>query len=464
MRKAIICTFGILFLTLALLTAQDHSHHNHDHNHSHDHSSHGHDHSGHNHDHHGHDHSGHNHSHDGHHGHNHASHGHDDHGHGHHCDCGKHDDSFDAGAVAFHHIMDANQFRVFGDINVPLPCFLKSDDGFKAMLSSSFGNAGHGNGKYAIDKYVMVHGTVMRVADEGFPMGKVEVNCYGHEEIVKDGKELPLFTVSYQGKCWKLHEKSTLDGGILGGGITSFYDFSITKNVFTMLLGFLILFLLFRTAAKAYTTRKGMAPKGIQSLLEPVVLFIRDEVAVPFFGHKADKFLPYLLSVFFFIVGLNLIGQIPFFPGSGNVTGSLSVTAVLAIFTFVITTINGNKHYWEHIVWMPGVPAWVKIILTPVEIMGMFIKPLTLMLRLFANITAGHIVLVIFVSLIFIFGGAPSMYESGNMGGSILGTAMAIPLTMFMMAIELLVAFIQGFVFCILSAAYIGAAVEDAHH
>ncbi len=449
-----------MFLTLGYLTAQDHSGHGHDHK-GHDHSTHqGHDHSGH--DHSGHNHSGHDHS-----GHDHkqnAAH-HDDHGHGHHhCDCGKHDDKFDAGKIAFHHIMDFNQFHVFGDFYVPLPCFLKSDDGFKAMLSSSFGNAGHGNGKYAIDRYVMVHGTVMRIVDSSFPMGKVEVGCYGHEDIMKDGKELPLYTVSYNGKCLELHEKSTLDGGILGGGITSFYDFSITKNVFTMLLGFLILFLLFRTAAKAYVTRKGMAPKGIQSLLEPVVLFIRDEVAVPFFGHKADKFLPYLLSVFFFIVGLNLIGQIPFFPGSGNVTGSLSVTAVLAVFTFILTTINGNKHYWEHIVWMPGVPAWVKVILTPVEIMGMFIKPVTLMLRLFANITAGHIVLVIFVSLIFIFGGAPTMTQAGSTGGSILGTAMAIPLTMFMMAIELLVAFIQGFVFCILSAAYIGAAVEEAHH
>jgi len=270
--------------------------------------------------------------------------------------------------------------------------------------------------------------------------------------------------VEYQGECWELHEKSTLDGGILGGGITSFYDFSITKNVFTMLLGFVILFFMFRVAAKAYVTRRGQAPKGIQSLLEPIVLFIRDEVAVPFLGAKADKFLPYLLSVFFFIFGLNLIGQIPFFPGSGNVTGSLSVTCVLALFTFVITTINGNKHYWEHIVWMPGVPAWVKIILTPVEIMGIFIKPLTLMLRLFANITAGHIVMVIFVCLIFIFGGAPTMDQAGGTTGSIVGTVMAVPLTMFMMAIELLVALIQAFVFCILSAAYISAAVEEAHH
>ncbi len=476
MRKATICIFSFIFLSLGILVAQDgHSDNNHSHgteaSHEH-HDGDGHDHKeDHSHDAHDgkHDHGAESHNHDDHdHGHDHHgdAHGdnHGDHGHHHHCECGSAHHEYNAGEVAFHHIMDANQFHLFGDYYVPLPCMLKSDDGFKFMLSSSFGNSGHGNGAYAVDRYVMVHGTVMRITDPNFPMGKVEVGCYGHEEKEKDGKVLPHYTVEYKGKCLELHEKSTLDGGVLGGGITSFYDFSITKNVFSMLLAFVIMFFMFTRAAKGYVTRKGMAPKGIQSLLEVVITFIRDEVAVPFLGHKADKFLPYLLSVFFFILGLNLLGQIPFFPGSGNVTGSLSVTAVLAIFTFILTTINGNKHYWEHIVWMPGVPAWVKIILTPVEIMGMFIKPLTLMLRLFANITAGHIVLIIFVSLIFIFGGAPTATEAGTTGGSILGTVMAVPLTMFMMAIELLVAFIQAFVFCILSAAYFSAAVEEAHH
>ena len=169
--------------------------------------------------------------------------------------------------------------------------------------------------------------------------------------------------------------------------------------------------------------------------------------------------MPLLLSLFFFILGLNLFGQVPIF-GSSNVTGNLAITAVLAIVTFVVVTINGNKNYWSHVLWMPGVPPVIKIlILTPIEILGIFIKPFTLMLRLFANITAGHIVVLSFVGLIFIFG---KMGQS--LGGVVGGVVVSIPLTIFMMAIELLVAFIQAFVFTLLTASYIGAATEEAHH
>ncbi|MBL0111316.1 MAG: F0F1 ATP synthase subunit A [Saprospiraceae bacterium] len=189
-----------------------------------------------------------------------------------------------------------------------------------------------------------------------------------------------------------------------------------------------------------------------------MILFLRDEVAKPFIGAKWEKFFPFLLAQFFFILGLNLFGQVPFFGGS-NVTGNLSVTMVLALIAFILTTINGNKNYWQHILWMPGVPAWVKTILTPVEILGIFIKPLTLMLRLFANITAGHMTLVVFVSLIFIFG------KSGqNVGGSLGASIGSGLLSVFMMAIELLVAFIQAYVFTLLTASYLGAATEEHHH
>jgi F-type H+-transporting ATPase subunit a len=200
-----------------------------------------------------------------------------------------------------------------------------------------------------------------------------------------------------------------------------------------------------------------MAPQGVQTFIETFFVFIQDEVAKPFLGKKYMTFLPFLMCLFFFILGLNLFGQIPFFGGS-NVSGNLAVTMVLAVLAFLVTNFNGNKHYWEHIVWMPGVPAWVKIILTPVEILGVFIKPLTLMLRLFANITAGHMVMVIFVGLIFVF--------SKNGASPAGGYGMIIPsglLTFFMMSIELLVAFIQAFVFTILTASYIGAAIEEHH-
>ena len=213
---------------------------------------------------------------------------------------------------------------------------------------------------------------------------------------------------------------------------------------------------MFISVANAYKKREGAAPKGLQGFIEPIFLFIQDEVAKPFLGHKWEKFLPFLMSLFFFILGLNLFGQIPFFGGS-NVTGNLAVTMVLAIITFLVVNFNGNKHYWEHILWMPGVPAWVKIILTPVEILGVFIKPMTLMLRLFANITAGHMVVVIFIGLIFLFG-------KGQWGPSLGASIGSTLLTVFMMTIELLVAFIQAFVFTILTASYIGAATEEAHH
>ena len=202
-----------------------------------------------------------------------------------------------------------------------------------------------------------------------------------------------------------------------------------------------------------------MAPTGITNFIEPIFIFIQDEVAKPFLGHKWQKYLPFLQSIFFFILGLNLFGQIPFFGGS-NVTGNLSFTLVLAILAFLVTNLSGNKHYWGHTLWMPGVPPLLKIlVITPVEILGLFIKPITLTLRLFANITAGHMVIAIFVGLIFVFG------QSGANPGAAYGTAVGSTiLTMFMMAIELLVAFIQAFVFTILTASYIGAAVEEAHH
>ena len=389
---------------------------------------------------------------------------HDDAAHEGHVSCGEshhEEEAFNPSATAFHHIGDANAFHVWGDIYMPLPCILYAPDhGWSVFMSGKFDAKHHGNGEKAIDRYVMEHGQVMRVADPAFPMGEVNIGGFTHGEETIDGKKRDVYYVCYENQPYRLEKKSTLDAGVFGGGLTSYYDFSITKNVFGLLLTGILLLFMFRGVAKAYQRRDGEAPKGLQSLVEPVILFIRDEVAIPFIGkHKYEKYLPFLLSIFFLILGLNLVGQIPIFPGSSNVTGNLSFTLVMALFTFLVTNLNGNKHYWEHIFWMPGVPAWVKTILTPVEVMGIIIKPFTLMLRLFANITAGHIVIVSFVGLIFIFG------KSGeSIGGASLGAGMALLLSLFMMAIELLVAFIQAFVFTLLTASYIGSAVEDHHH
>lgn len=375
--------------------------------------------------------------------------------------CGEHGkEPFNPGATAFHHISDQNIYNI-GPFHFPLPCILYSpEQGWSVFSSGVFHADAHGNGHYAMDRYVLVEGRVRRVVADDFPMGKVELEGHPFSKKVKqeDGKNKEVAHVCYGGKVYATDNPSTADGGLFGGGITSFYDFSITKNVLSMFIVFLLMAWMFISVARAYQKRDGMAPSGLQSFIEPIFLFIQDEVAKPFLGHKWERFTPFLMSLFFFILGLNLFGLIPFFGGS-NVTGNLAVTMALAIITFVVVNINGNKHYWEHILWMPGVPAWVKTILTPVEVLGLFIKPLTLMLRLFANITAGHMVIIIFVGLIFLFG------KSGELPAASLGTAVGSTLlTLFMMSIELLVAFIQAFVFVILTASYIGAATEEAHH
>jgi len=423
-------------------------------------------------------HDGHNHS--DHDGHDHGEHAHDEahksgaaHDHEHHdevnaCGIVTHHAEFDPGALAFHHISDQNVYNI-GPLQLPLPCILYSkESGVDFFSSGKFHADYHGTGTFANNKYVLFEGMVRRIQGD-FPSGLVEI---GHgslgavEEAIykeEDGKKVEsgkkdVIYLCHNGKKYACDNKSTLDGGLFGGGLTSFTDFSITKNVVSMIIVLLLMSWLFLKVAKRYTERQGLAPTGVQGLIEPVFLFIQDEVAKPFLGAKWEKFLPLLMAIFFFILGLNLWGQVPFLGGS-NVTGSLSVTLVLAVIAFLVTNLNGNKHYWEHIFWMPGVPAWVKTILTPVEILGVFIKPLTLMLRLFANITAGHMVVVIFVSLIFVF----SKNGMNGLAGYLTAPASGL-LTIFMLAIELLVAFIQAFVFTILTASYIGAATEEHHH
>lgn len=215
------------------------------------------------------------------------------------------------------------------------------------------------------------------------------------------------------------------------------------------------MFFLFLSVAKAYGKRTGQAPKGLQSLMEPLILFVRDDIAKTNIGEKHYKrFLPFLLSVFFFIWLNNLLGLVPVFPGGTNITGNISVTLTLAVLVFIITTLNGTKDYWMHVFAMPGVPKGVLLILTPIEILSIFLKPFVLMVRLFANITAGHIIALSFFSLIFIFG---EMSAAGGYGVSVF----TIAFTIFMGALELLVAFLQAYVFTLLTSLYFGAALES---
>jgi len=243
-------------------------------------------------------------------------------------------------------------------------------------------------------------------------------------------------------------------------GVRPALDLSITKNVFAIFISVAALLWVFLSVAKAYKRRGGMAPSGLQSWMEPVILFIRDDIARPAIGHKYNAYMPYLLTLFFFILVNNLMGLIPFFPFGANVTGNIAVTMVLALFTFAITTFSSTKAYWAHIINMPGVPWWLKFplpLMPLVEILGVFIKPFVLMIRLFANITAGHIIILGFFSLIFLFG---EMNTAMAYGVSVLSVLFNI----FMSFLELLVAFIQAYVFTLLSALYFGMAVEESHH
>ncbi len=418
---------------------------------------------GHNHDDHsGHDHDSHaGHDHGAHEGHDHAAHAGGDHdSHTPNCSGDHGDHKYDPAATAIHHISDANIWSIM-EFPIPLPMILKSDAGIDMFMSSKFHVASmhHEDGHASYNGYVMHEGSAYRVNQAGFPMdGSVDHGPFTHGTEMVDGKERDVKFVCYNNTPYRIEQRTTLDGGVLGGGITNFWDFSPTKNVIAMFLSCLILFFLFRGAAKKYKTNPEKAPSGLQGMLETMVVFIRDEVAIPFIGkEKYMKFFPFLLSLFFFILGLNLFGQIPLL-GSVNATGNLTITAVLAIIVLILVSVNGNLDYWKHIFWMPGVPTFVKPLLAVVEGMGIFIKPLTLMLRLAGNISAGHIAILSFIGLIFIFGDLFGGIGSG------MGLAVATPLTLFMMAIEIIVAFVQAFVFTILTASYIGAATEEHHH
>lgn len=326
---------------------------------------------------------------------------------------------FNAGDLIIEHVADNHDWHIMGEgahsISMPLPVILYSQQrGLTCFMSSRFH---HGEMTYG--GYKMHHGNIV---------------------AVNEVEEVPA-------------EQATENEEVTA----SLYDISITKNVAALFFSLIVLVWMFMSVARSYARRKGEAPKGMQSLLEPLIIFVRDDIAKASIGPGYKKYLPYLLTVFFFIWINNLLGLIPILPGGANVTGNLAVTGTLAIITFLITTFSANKHYWRHVFAMPGVPLPVLIILTPIEILGLFLRPFVLMIRLFANITAGHIIALSFFSLIFIFG---ELSPGVGFGVSIVSVAFVIFMTM----LELLVAFLQAYVFTLLSAIYFGAAVEDHDH
>lgn len=225
------------------------------------------------------------------------------------------------------------------------------------------------------------------------------------------------------------------------------WDFSITKNVVMLFLNALVMLLVFFGVARGMKKNKGRAPRGIQSLLEPVVIFVREDIVAPNIGKGYEKYLPYMLTLFFFVLFGNLLGLL---PGAGNLTGNIAVTMSLALLTFVITNVSGKSTYWSHIFWTPGVPFVLRPIIFVVELIGMFTKPFALMIRLFAAITAGHIVILSLLCMAFLF----KSYIVGA-GASLFVVLISL--------IELLVAAIQAYVFTLFSSLYIGMAIESGH-
>jgi F-type H+-transporting ATPase subunit a len=261
-------------------------------------------------------------------------------------------------------------------------------------------------------------------------------------------------------KGYKLEEEGDYKGKIVNinedGSVNEEkfpLDFSITKSVVGLLFSVIIGLWLFLSLAHSYKKTGISHPRGIQSFLEPIILFVRDDIAISNIGeHKYEKYMPYLLTVFFFVLFNNIMGLIPFPPPFGaNVTGNIAVTMVLALFTFFITQFSGNKSYGRHVFATPGVPLWLLPVMIPVEIIGLFSKPFALMIRLFANITAGHIIVLSLVSLIFIF-------------KSLAVAPVSIAFVIFMDCLELLVAFLQAYVFTLLSALFISLAIKEEEH
>lgn len=336
--------------------------------------------------------------------------------------------TLDAGAVIIGHVTDAHSWHIcdYCDseghdhaVAIPLPIILINDGKVDCFMSSKFE---HGHADYR--GYRLVGGGAT----------KEEVIC-----VDSDGNVM-------------------LDSN---GNVVKPMDLSITKTAAAIMIAVVLLLVLVFVARKGYKRRGCGAPHGLQSLIEMLVLFVRDSIVRPMIGEKHyEKYLPYLLTLFFFIFLCNILGLIPIFPAGANITGNIAVTATLAVITFFITNISGNKHYWIDIFNTPGVPAWLKVfpLMPVVELVGVFTKPIVLMIRLFANMTGGHIVILGFVVIIFIL---------SNLFGSMVGGAVSVfsvLFSVFISLLECLVAYIQAFVFTMLTALYIGMAVSEPAH
>jgi F-type H+-transporting ATPase subunit a len=249
-------------------------------------------------------------------------------------------------------------------------------------------------------------------------------------------------------------EKGAMKEKIVSEDGAAIYDVSITKNVLSMLVSVVLLLWIMLSAGKKYNRNGSMkAPSGMQNFVEVVIIFLRDEVAKPCMGAKYKKYMPLLLTIFFFIWINNLLGLL---PGGANFTGNIAVTACLALLSFIVILANSKKDFWLHLINPPGVPFGIKFLLVPIEIVSLFIKPMALMIRLFANIMAGHIVILALICIVFIFAAINTFVGAGFV-------PVSLAFTIFMFLLELLVGAIQAFIFVNLTAVFIGQGLESAH-
>ncbi|HEY5391332.1 MAG TPA: F0F1 ATP synthase subunit A, partial [Hanamia sp.] len=235
------------------------------------------------------------------------------------------------------------------------------------------------------------------------------------------------------------------------------FDLSLTRNVVQTLIALALFTIVMVKIGNKYKKGHGVvsAPSGAQGFMEPIIIFIRDNVGKTNLGSRWERYMPYLLTVFFFILINALFGMI---PGAANVAGNIAFTLILGLISLVVILCSTTPHFWKHILWPPDVPFLVKVILVPVELFGVFvIKPGALIIRLFANMVAGHIVILAFISLIFIFG---AMSTTAGLGFS----PFSVVFVVFDYFIEILVAFIQAFIFTVLTAIFIGQGFEGSDH
>lgn len=319
------------------------------------------------------------------------------------------DAKFDPGQMITHHISDAHSWEFAHGVTLHLPVIVYGKNGLEVFSSANFYDEHHQPKPYK--GYVMEHEHIYYDADQD---GKADV------EKKADGAE---------------HHVGPM-------------DFSITKNVASLFLSAVLLIAIFFTIASRYKSNQNKAPRGVQSFFEPIIVFVRDEIAKPNIGPKYERYVPYLLTIFFFIWFNNLLGLM---PGGANLTGNIAVTMTLAVFTLLVTLFSSNKAYWAHIFKTPGVPVALLPIMIPIELVGILTKPFSLMVRLFANITAGHIIILSLFSLIFIF-------KSFAIG------PVSVAFAIFMNFLELFVALLQAYVFTLLTSMYFGGAVEEHDH